>query len=203
MRSNSSPKACAIALAAALVLAGCGKKDPSQQVKSNGLPKAGSDAAAAGCGVAVVDVDSLSLQYDYCKEGQKRLEEKQASLQKQLTQRGQALQNAMQDFQSKLQSGGYTTQTQAEEAQRKLQQQQQSLQAYQEQIEREMQTEAKAYQDELRKQIDAYLKEYNRNGRFKVIISKIGGNVLYMDASVDITADVIAGLNERYKKQKK
>lgn len=202
MKSNAS-KVCAIALVAGLALTSCGKKDASQQVKSNGLPKAGSNTAASSCGVAVINVDTLSSQYEFCKEGQKTLEAKQSSLQKQLTQRGQALQNAMQDFQNKLQNGTYTSQQQAEAAQKKLQQQQQSLQSYQEQIEKEMQTEAQKYQDELRTKLNAFLKEYNKDGRYKVIISKSGDNVLYMDASVDITNDVVAGLNQSYKSEKK
>lgn len=58
------------------------------------------------------------------------------------------------------------------------------------------------YQTQLRKDIATFLKEYNSDGRFKVIISKSGDNVLYSDPSVDITNDVIEGLNKSYKKGK-
>ena len=65
-------------LMAGIALTGCNKKEPAQQVKSNGLPKAEAAAATAATGgVAVVDIDSLATKCDYCKDGLKSLESKQ------------------------------------------------------------------------------------------------------------------------------
>lgn len=188
------------ALSATLIaLTGCNKKEPSQQVKSNGLPKAGTQVQAQG-GVAVVDIDSIAAQAEYCKQGLKGLEAKQLQYRKQLNAKGQALEKGMMDFQQKLQNGGFTSEEQAKAAQSKLQKQQQSLQQYQSQIEGEMAKATEAYQEKLRADIAAFLKEYNKDGRYSVIISKSGDNVLYMSPSVDITNDVIAGLNKAFKK---
>ena len=55
-------------LAAALATASCNKKEPAQQIKSNGLPKAQTEVNAANT-VAIVDIDTLASQYEYCKEG--------------------------------------------------------------------------------------------------------------------------------------
>ena len=155
-------------LMAGIALTGCNKKEPAQQVKSNGLPKAEAKAAtAAGCGVAVVDIDSLATKCDYCKDGLKALESKQNSFRSQLNAKGQALQN----FQAK--------------------------------IENEMAAATEAYQKKLREDLDAFIKEYNADGRYKMIVSKTGDNVLYADPSVDITNDVVDGLNKIYKSSKK
>lgn len=191
--------ACFSLLLMLTALSSCDKKTPANNVKPNGLPKAGqNDAKSAG--IAIVDIDSLADQYEYCIAGQKALEAKQNSYRNQLNAKGQALQNAMVSFQKKAQNGGFTSQQQAEAAQASLQKQQQELQGFQERIEREMAQATQKYQTTLRDSLHNFLNVYNADGRFKVILSKSGDNVLYADPSVDITKDVVAGLNQRYKK---
>ena len=188
---------------AAPTLTSCNKKEPSQQIKSNGLPKATANANNANNnGVAVVDIDSLAERAEYCKEGRKALEAKQNAYRQQLNAKGQALQNAVANFQKKVQSGAFSSQQEAQQAQAQLQKQQQALESFQERIGNEMNKATEDYQAKLRKDIAAFLKDYNSDGRFKVIISKSGDNVLYSDPSVDITNDVIDGLNKSYKKSK-
>lgn len=185
-------------LTAGMIFTACEKKTMPQQVKSNGLPKA--DTKESNIPVAIVDIDTLASQYEYCKVGQKALESKQNSFRNQLNAKGQALQKAMESFQSKMQNGGFTSQQQVENAQAQLQRQQQALQNFQVKIENQMMQATQAYQSELRDSLNSFIKEYNKDGKFKVILSKSGDNVLYADPSVDITMDVIAGLNKRYKK---
>ena len=49
-----------------------------------------------------------------------------------------------------------------------------------------------------------YLEEYNADYNYKYIFSKsFGGQILYTDKSLNITSDVLKGLNEKYKKEKK
>ncbi len=185
-------------MAAGLTLTACNQKEPSKQVKSNGLPQAG--AAAGSTAVAIVDVDTLTSQYEYCKQELDKLEAKQRGYQQQLNSKGQALQNAMVNFQKKLQSGGFTTQQQAEAEQAKLQKQQQALQNFQMQVEEDMAKATHTYQEKLRKDLNAFLKEFNHDGRYKVIISKSGDNVLYADPACDITAQIVEGMNKQFKK---
>lgn len=185
-------------IAAGLSFSACNKKDAAPQVKPNGLPKAG--ATATSNPVAIVDIDTLASQYEYCKEQIKSLEAKQRSYQQQLDSKGQALQNGMVSFQKKLQSGGFSTQQEAEAAQAQLQKQQQALQSFQMKIENEMGQATQQYQEVLRDSLNNFIKDFNKDGRFKVILSKSGDNVLYADPTVDITNDVVAGLNKRYKK---
>ena len=70
------------------------------------------------------------------------------------------------------------------------------------QIEGEMAKATQQYQQVLRDSLDNFLKEFNRDGRYKLILSRSGDNVLYADPAVDITNEVVAGLNKRYKKAK-
>lgn len=187
-------------MAAALTFTACNKKEPADKVKSNGLPHA--TASATSGEIAFVDIDSLASQYEYCKEGQKALESKQTAYRSQLNAKAQALQSAMADFQNKAQNGGFTSQQQVEAAQNKLQQQQQQFQQFQTKIDNEMNNATLSYQKVLRDSLNNFLNDYNKDGRYKMILSKSGDNILYADKALDITNDVVAGLNKRYKKSK-
>lgn len=184
----------------ALATVSCNQKSPTQQVKQNGLPKSETTTNATTSSVAVVDIDTLADKCNYCKDGQKALEAKKNALTKQFNAKTQSLQNAVINFQKKAQAGQFTSQQEAQKQQAALQKQQQDLQVFQERIERDLAKAQQEYQDKLRKDLNTFLKEYNKDGRFKVIISKSGDNVLYTDPSVDITNDVIEGLNKNYKK---
>lgn len=184
----------------ALATVSCNQKSPTQQVKQNGLPKSETTTNATTSSVAVVDIDTLADKCNYCKDGQKALEAKKNALTKQFNAKTQSLQNAVINFQKKAQAGQFTSQQEAQKQQAALQKQQQDLQVFQERIERDFAKAQQEYQDKLRKDLNTFLKEYNKDGRFKVIIRKSGDNVLYTDPSVDITNDVIEGLNKSYKK---
>lgn len=184
----------------ALATVSCDQKSPTQQVKQNGLPKSETTTNATTSSVAVVDIDTLADKCNYCKDGQKALEAKKKALTKQFNAKTQSLQNAVINFQKKAQAGQFTSQQEAQKQQAALQKQQQDLQVFQERIERDLAKAQQEYQDKLRKDLNTFLKGYNKDGRFKVIISKSGDNVLYTDPSVDITNDVIEGLNKNYKK---
>ena len=41
---------------------------------------------------------------------------------------------------------------------------------------------------------------YNKIHRYNIILSRIGDNLLYVDNGMNITQDIINGLNARYEK---
>ena len=57
---------------------------------------------------------------------------------------------------------------------------------------------------DLRKKVEDYLKEYNKEKGYAFILSYEPGFMLYYkDTLYDVTSDVIAGLNEKYKRKLK
>jgi outer membrane protein len=51
--------------------------------------------------------------------------------------------------------------------------------------------------------IMSYLKDYSKDKNIQFILSYgFGGNLLYYDPSLDITDEILAGLNEKYLKEK-
>ena len=190
-----------LCLVATMVMVSCKKGDnPADKVKGgSGLPKA--EAAAKGSEIAFVEVDSLATAYQFCIDGQKELEAKHNNFRQQLAAKERALQTAAEQFQKKYQSGGFTNEADFNKAQGALQNQQLQLQKFQEQLETQMAEATNAYQQTLRDSLNNFLKEYNKDRRYKMILSKSGDNMLYADKSLDITDEVINGLNKRYKKK--
>lgn len=56
---------------------------------------------------------------------------------------------------------------------------------------------------EIKKKIEEYLKEYNKNKKYSYIISYEQGLFYFKDTAYNITTDIIRGLNDFYKPAKK
>lgn len=186
-------------LAAALMFTACNKKEnPQSNVKPNGLAQAGGKSQSGI--IAYVEVDSITTQYEFSKEQNEKLQREQETYRNTITSKQQQFQKAVQAFQQKAQSGGFTSQQQGEAAQAALAKQQQEIEGLQEKYTNIMAKKATDYQKALRDSLNNFLKDFNKDGKYSLILAKQGDNVLYADKSLDITADVIAGLNKRYKK---
>ena len=73
------------------------------------------------------------------------------------------------------------------------------LQALNQRLTNEFQKETEKYNNALRDSIQHYLKTYNQDKHYSLILSKAGDNLLYADKAFDITNEVVAGLNKAYK----
>ena len=184
-----------LAAGAVLALASCNNASP----KMDEQPAAADNSAAGGVKIAYVEVDSLMTQYEFCKEFTLTLQKKSNNARNTLNQKGQQLQNAAANFQQKLQNNGFTSREQAESQQAAIQRQQQSLQELQARLENELATETQKYNEALRDSLMNFLNAYNKDKKFDLILTKQGDNILYAAKRFDITADVINGLNKRYK----
>ena len=190
---------CGAILAAATASCGDNGESKATKVKETGLPKATATSTGAPK-IAYVDVDSLMNQYEFCKEFAEILTKRSESYKKTISSREQQLQNAYIDFQQKAQQGSYT-QEEGERAQQNLQRQAEELQKLQEDLTIKFDQEQQQYNDEMRDSIRNFLRDYNRDKGYSIILAKAGDNILYADPAMDITQDVINGLNKRYKKK--
>ena len=184
-----------LAAAAMVALASCNNESPKMDEK----PAAAEAGQGGGVKIAYVEVDSLMTQYEFCKEFTLILEKKSTNARNTLNSKGQALQNAMANFQQKLQNNGFTSREQAESQQAAIQRQQQSLQELQARLENELAQETQKYNAGLRDSLSHFLEAYNKDKKYDLILTKQGDNILYAAKRFDITADVINGLNKRYK----
>ena len=180
------------ALAVAAMMASCNNASP----KMDDQPAA---ASSEGLKIAYVEVDSLMTQYDFAKDYSVTLQKKSNNARNTLTQKGNALQAAMNNFQQKINNNGFQSREQAASVQNAIQRQQNDLQELQARLENELATETAKFNEALRDSLQNFLKAYNEDKKFDLILSKAGDNILMGNKKLDITQDVINGLNKRYK----
>lgn len=181
--------------AAVLTLtAGCGNN--AADVQDN-TPTA--EVPATGLRLAYIEIDTLMSQYNFCKDYTLLMNKKGENIRTTLAAKERALQAQAADLQKKYESNAFTTRDQVERAQMNLAKQQQDLQALNDRLSNEFAMEQAKYNEEMRDSIQAFLKEYNKSKKFDYIISKAGDNILLGNKKYDITADVVKGLNKRYK----
>ena len=160
---------------------------------------AAADSATSGMKVAYVEVDSLMTQYDFAKDYSVTLQKKSNNARNTLTQKGNALQAAVNNFQQKLNNNGFTSREQAASQQAAIERQQRDLQELQARLENELASETAKFNEALRDSLQNFLSAYNKDKQFDLILSKAGDNILMANKKYDITSDVINGLNKRYK----
>ena len=184
------------ALAFAAVMASCNNASP----KMDEQPVA---ASGEGMKIAYVEVDSLMTQYDFAKDYSVTLQKKSNNARTTLNSKGTALQAAMNNFQQKLNNNGFQSREQAASVQAAIQRQQNDLQELQARLENELASETAKFNEALRDSLQHFLKDYNADKKFDLILSKAGDNILLGAQRLDITQDVINGLNKRYKPAQK
>ena len=182
------------ALAIAAMMVSCNNQSP----KMDDQPVAG-ETSASGLKIAYVEVDSLMTQYDFAKDYSVTLQKKSNNARNTLTTKGNALQAAVNNFQQKLNNNGFSSREQAASQQAAIERQQRDLQELQARLENELASETAKFNETLRDSLQNFLKDYNKDKQFSLILTKQGDNILLADKRFDITNDVINGLNKRYK----
>lgn len=152
--------------------------------------------------IAYVNLDSVVARYDMTKELSKELEEKGKKFDTELNQKSRAWQNNVQDFQYKAQRG-LEVSSKLEEMQRQLQEDQQKLLGLRDTYGAQLQEENAVMIRKVLDSIMSYLKEYNKDKNYSFILgNSLDGKILYANQGLDITDEVVKGLNEKYKEQK-
>ena len=153
--------------------------------------------------IAYVDTDSIMLQYEYAKD----LEQGLKSYQKQLesSYEGQ-LRKLQTDFENYQKTGDKLTLTEQRRKEEDLMKRQQELPEVQQKMMSQLQERQVEDNKKLLNSVYAFIKDYNsKNKKFNIILSKsyVSSSVLYADQGLDITKEIIKGLNQEYKDLKK
>lgn len=188
------------ALAASLVLASCSNSEDESQgaTVAKGEKAEGSQVQR----IAFVELDSIMTQYQLYKDYEDVLKNKGAEIQNTLAQKQRNLEQHAANLQKKYENGGFTTKDELEAAQNQIQNEQIQLQKSAEKLNAEFNTEQERINQEARDSIQAFLKDYNKTRKYDFVMVKAGDNLLIANSKYDITADVVKGLNKRYKGKK-
>jgi outer membrane protein len=150
--------------------------------------------------VAYIDLDSLQSSYEYYKLLKDDFEKKQAASNNEVAD----LQRRYQARAMQLQQKGATMNQQEQEAAMKeINQMQQGLQAKKQELDNALYNANSKMKEDILTRIQNFLKVYNSDGRYDYVFSYEPGFMFYKDSALNITSDVINGLNELYAKNKK
>jgi len=188
------------ALSALVALTACNNKQENETEAEAAAPA--DTEEITGLKVAYIEIDSLMSQYQFCVDYNLLLNQKSDNAANTLQQKQRALQQHAAALQKKYESNGFTTRDELENAQNQLAREQQDLAELEQRLTNELAKENAKLNAELRDSIQAFLKVYNKTKKYDYIMSKLGDNLLWANKKFDITKEVIAGLNKRYKKGK-
>jgi outer membrane protein len=177
-----------LAVAVLFFLHFSGKSETGAAVSDGGV--------VSGRRTVYVQVDSLLTNYDFFKETKKELENKNFQLENELNTKGKSLQNEVAFFQQKAQT---MTPEQARSTEAQLMKKQQDLVAYRDQAAQGLQMEEAKKNEQLYKNIRAYLEKYNKENSYEYVLGySLGGGILFANPSLDVTKKIIDGLNKEH-----
>ena len=186
------------AVAAALSLTACQKSaEEAEETAEN------TGAETTELKIAYVEMDSLITQYQLYKDYEEELTRKGTNIQSTLAQKQRTLEQHAAAMQKKYESNGFTTRDELERAQNSIQAEQQQLQELADRLQTDFAQEQARVNQEARDSIQAFLRSYNKTKKYDYVLVKAGDNMLIANPKMDITKEVIKGLNKRYKKSRK
>lgn len=179
-----------LALGVALASVGCKEGGSSATNETKG--------AASASRIVYVNTDTLLNNYDYYKDVVKEFENKRFAVENELQRKGSSFQNEVALFQRRIQAGGMT-EDQARTTQQQLAKKEQDIMMYRDNSLNTLGEEQAKKTDELITKIQDFLKKYNKDNRYDMVIGySKGGGVLYAKEEMDITQEVLKGLNDEY-----
>jgi outer membrane protein len=189
----------ATAIAIVSVLTACGDKDNKTDAAA---PKTSAANVSENEKIVYVNSDSLLSNYEYAKSVKAKMESEAKAAESDYAAKQQAVQREFQQYQA--QANGLSADQRAATEQR-LQRKGQELQAYQQNAGAALQNKNAKENEALYNKVTEYLKSYSKTKGFKMVLtySKGSSAILYADESLDVTSEVIKGLNELYAKDRK
>lgn len=163
------------------------------------------DSTAVAGSIVFFNMDQVMEGYDMANDLNSVFETKTSGIQAEIDRRGKKLEKDATDFQNKVDKGLLTTSV-AQAQYQKLQLQQQEYQEYVVRKQQEMAEEQQVMMNQIANAIAEYIQEYNAEHHYALILTTAGAilstPVVAGDAKLDITEDVLAGLNAAYIKTK-
>jgi outer membrane protein len=148
--------------------------------------------------IRYVDMDTIYAHYDYAIEIDEQVRKIQLEFQQYQSQLERKFQTRQNEIQKKHDSNGYLTEASLNADLQELQNMGQNSQKDLSAREQRDSAKAAALTKALNDSINNFIVEYNKAHHYDAILYKQTG--LYFNPSLDITAEVTKGLNERYKK---
>lgn len=169
-----------------------------RQPKTQAIPEAVMYQKKGGLTIAFVNSDSIKTHYQLVKDLQKNLEDKYASLNKDITARQNALQVKAGELQRKYEARQISN-DEAQKMDEMLKAEGKKLYDLNQEYSNKMSDEEYRLNTVYIDSMNNYLVRFNKKYNFDYILGySKGGGILYARDTLDITKYVLEGLNEEY-----
>ena len=148
--------------------------------------------------IAYVELDSLNENITYIKERRKELETQQKAIEAEWENGYKGLEAQKNNF---LKKGAAITQEEAQQFQSLLVQQQQQIDGKKQSENQKLNEKSFNVMDGIQKNLKEFLTKYNKDKKYMYILTTGTGldYLVYKDSTLNITNDVIRGMNEKMK----
>ena len=152
--------------------------------------------------IAYINIDTVVNNYNLYNDLKIKFENKYKTSEAELASKEKAYKKEVEDYQYKVQRG-LVTRSDAQQLEQQILNEQQNLLRLQEDLRMELAEEEQVMLRQVLNSITVYLEELQSEYKYQFVFgtTTIGGNVLYADKNLDITRQVVKGLNEKYKKE--
>ena len=154
--------------------------------------------SAAPLRIAYFEMDSVQASYTYFKDVLSELKTKENAMTSELAGMERMYQQKVSAWQQK---GPTMSQTEANAAQRENAQMQQNYQARKQTLEEGYTRQSMEYKKNIKEKIEDYLQEFNKDKKYSYVFSYEPELIYYRDTAMNITKELITGLNATYKKK--
>lgn len=174
-----------------------------QQSSHHSEPKRITDGEKKTAGnefrIAYFDMDTLEAHYDYFKDAQATVKSKENAMNMELSSLDRSNQKKVEGWRQK---GNTMTPAETEQAQQEYQAMQQNFQSRKSALEQELYKNTEDLKTNIRKKVEDFLKEYNKQKSYSFIFAYDPSSfIYYKDTLYNITPDLLEGLNAAYKKK--
>ncbi len=164
-------------------------------------PQQQAPIAVSGLKIAYIDVDSLLANYTFYQDLAEEMTRKEENYRLALTEEANKWQKDVEDHQKKIVNGVYSSNERAQSEENRLAKRQQALQEKSDKYTQELLAERDANSQKISETVDNFVREYNKTHGYNMIISK--ASLLYADEGLNITAEILDGLNAAYNQPNK
>jgi len=161
-------------------------------------PQSNSDSSIlSDVKIAYIHSDSVLKGYDYFNVTREKLEAKGKRFDMELQGRAQTLQGEIESYQR---TASTLTMAQARAVEEDLGKKRQNLQMYQENLSQQMALEQETVTKDLYDRVTRFLAIYGQEKGLQVVLKyNASSDLLYANNALDISSEVVKGLNELYK----
>ena len=185
-----------------MMLAGAASCDSNKQEAKPATAKAKSEKTMQTLpNYRYVDLDTILSRYNLAKDYNEEMLRMQNNAESQMRQHQNKIQNFATTVQNKMQNNGYLSEASYKQDEQTMANMQNAAQQSMQSLQTNIAKAADQAQKTINDSINAFITDYNKTRGYDAILFK--GATLYINPALDITDEVVEGLNARYNKVKK